>query len=434
MRKLRDTAARHDRVEQQPRESMSVEATQPIKPTGGQRLPDQQETPRCENGSSRRVLRVITRLNIGGPAQAAVYLHRHMPDMGWTHHLIAGAETESEGSIDQTEEGVTKIDSLRRALDPRFDLGAYRRIARFVTAWRPDVVHTHMAKAGALGRTAATRAHTPVIVHTFHGHVLDGYFSRPMARSFVEAERRLARRTHALLAVSPRIRDELLALGIGRPDQWHVVPVGVQLAPLLERPPERATSRRELGLPLTGALVGIVGRLVPIKDHHTFLAAAARVARERPDVTFVVAGDGELRSELEAVAAELLGDRVRFLGWVHDLPALYAALDIVVLTSRNEGTPYSLIEAGAAEKAVIATRVGGVSDVVADGRTGLLVRAADPEAIGAAVSKLLDDTGLAAAMGGLARQTVRERYSAERLLQDLSALYDDLLLRSSGRT
>jgi glycosyltransferase involved in cell wall biosynthesis len=307
-------------------------------------------------------------------------------------------EDPREGRIRPTT-GVTVVPSLRRAIDVRSDVRAGRALGRLVRARHPDVVHTHLAKAGALGRVAARRARVPVIVHTFHGHVLDGYFSSKKERVFVQAERELARLSTALVAVSSAVRDDLMRKGIGRHDQWRVIPVGLDLETLLGDGAASGSARRKLGLPAEGHVVGIVGRLVPVKDHVTFLRAAAHLA-SRGDVTFVVAGDGELRGALEERARGLLGDRVVFTGWIQDLPTLYAAMDVVVSTSRNEGTPVALIEAGAAGKPVVATRVGGVPDVVRDGHTGDLVDAGDAEGVAVRVGRLLDDPALADAGGG----------------------------------
>jgi glycosyltransferase involved in cell wall biosynthesis len=377
--------------------------------------------------AATRLLRVITRLNVGGPARQAVHLHRSLQDRGFDCRLVTGSEGPSEGRIDPGAERVAVVPQLRREVAPVDDVAAARAIRRMVGGWRPEIVHTHLAKAGALGRFAAARADVPVTVHTFHGHVLDGYFSAPIARAFLAVERRLAARTTALVAVSTAIRDELLDLGIGRPGQWRVVPVGLELGPLLASRLDPAEARRRLGLPDAGPAVGIVGRLVPVKDHPTFLRAAARLARERPDAVFVVAGDGESRRTLETSGRDLLGDRIRFLGWVDDLPALYGALDVVVLTSTNEGTPVSLVEAGAAGRPVVATRVGGVAEVVEDGRTGTLVPPGDPVATAAAVGRLLADPASAGAMGAAARGSVASRFDAARLDAALIELYRDLL-------
>ncbi|HEY7400935.1 MAG TPA: glycosyltransferase [Actinomycetota bacterium] len=385
--------------------------------------------------SATRVTRIITRLNVGGPARQAVSLTRRLGDRGYDCALLTGREGPREGRIEPGH-ATTVVPSLRRDVHPLADLRAGRELARLVRAHRPDVVHTHLAKAGALGRLAAHRAGTQVVVHTYHGHVLEGYFSRPVSRAFLEVERRLAAWSTALVAVSDAVRAELLALGIGRPHQWRVIPVGLELDPLLGPLPRAAAARETLGLPVVGPVVGIVGRLVPVKDHETFLAAAARIVRERPSAHVAIVGDGELRERLGPRAAALLGRHVTFTGWVEDLPALYAALDVVVLTSRNEGTPVALIEAGAAGKPVVATRVGGVAEVVEDGRTGALVGAGDAEGVAGEVLRLLDDPGLARARGEAARAHVRTRFSAARLEEDVDFLYRELLERSirSGTT
>jgi len=295
------------------------------------------------------------------------------------------------------------------------------------------VVHTHLAKAGALGRIAARRTRVPVIVHTYHGHVLEGYFSSPVSRAVLMVERRLAALTDALVAVSDAVRDDLVARGVGRPGQWRVIPLGLDLSKLLGQLPDARSARRVLGLPEDGPTVGIVGRLTPVKDHATFLAAAARIAQMRPEATFAIAGDGELREGLEMQARRLLGDRCRFLGWVMDLPNLYAALDVVVLTSRNEGTPVALIEAGAAARPVVATEVGGVPDVVRNGVTGLLAPQGDPASIAAQVLRVLEEPGLGRSLGSAGREWVRNRFTIDRLADDLAALYGELLDRKRRR-
>ena len=380
-----------------------------------------------EPGSRPGLMRIVTRLNIGGPARQVLMLHRELPARGFDCELVSGAPQGEEGSFPPPAERYVLVESLRRETDFRADARAIGTLTALMRQWRPDIVHTHTTTAGGLGRIAGRRAKVPILVHTFHGHVLSGYLSGIQTRALLEAERFLARRTDALVTVSARVRDELLALGIGRPEQWHVVPLGLELGDLLAGPAPAAASRAALGLPPNGPLVGIVGRLAAIKDHESFLRAAGRVADARPDVTFVVAGDGALRAGLEAQALRLLGDRVRFLGWVTDLPRLYGALEVVVLTSRNEGTPVALIEAGAAGRPAVATDVGGVPDVVRDGVTGFVVPPGDHEAVAARILALLEHPETAAAMGEAGREWVRSRFAAERLVEDLIALYAGLL-------
>jgi glycosyltransferase involved in cell wall biosynthesis len=373
---------------------------------------------------------VITRLNVGGPARQALYLNRALPERGIASELIRGLVDPSEGELSPPIETENIcVSALRRTVNPVRDYAAYRAVASHIRHVRPDIVHTHMAKAGTIGRMAARRNDTPVVIHTFHGHVLEGYFSPARNQVYLRIERLLARSTDVLVAVSPAVRDELLALGIGRPSQWRVIPLGLELQELLDARISPLEARRRLGLPEDGPLVGIVGRLVPIKDHATFLRAAATVSRGRPDVRFVIAGGGELSERLKAEASDLLPGRCHFLGWVMDLPSLYAALDVVVLTSRNEGTPVALIEAAAAGKPSVATDVGGVSDVVRDGVTGFLVRVGDPDAIAERIVSLLESGDRGAAMGIGAREWVRGRFSAERLATDIEDLYREQVAR-----
>jgi glycosyltransferase involved in cell wall biosynthesis len=269
-------------------------------------------------------------------------------------------------------------------------------------------------------------------MHTYHGHVLEGYFSAPASKAFREIERRLARITDVLIAVSPDIRDELVEAGIGRPSQWAVVPLGLELDALLASDLSPGEGRGRIGLDDDGPVVAIVGRLAPVKDHELFIRAAALLASSHPDLTVVVAGDGPLRSELERTAKARLGGRVRFLGWVQDLEALYAAVDVIALTSKNEGTPVALIEAGAARRVVVATDVGGVRDVVQDGATGYVVPAASAQAVSDAVSRLLSDPQRRREMGARAREWVRDRFSLHRLVDDMARLYESRVM-TDGR-
>ena len=375
-------------------------------------------------------MRVITTLNVGGPARHAIFLTAELAKRGFDTRLIWGSSGPGEGCIEPPDDiPFSYMPSFSRELRLGDDVKTYAKLQAAMRRWHPTVVHTHLAKAGALGRVAAAYSGVPVIVHTFHEHVLQEYLSSLKNEVFLRAERALARRTDALVAVAPWVRDELLAMGVGRPSQWHVVPVGVDMRALLETRPDQREARARLGLPLDGPIVGCVGRLVPVKDHATLFEAARRVLDSCPEAIFVLAGDGELRERLQREAVDLLGDRVRFLGWVHDLPTLYAAFDVVVLTSRLEGTPVALIEAAAAGRPVVATNVGGVSEVVRDGNTGLLVPPRDAVAVAANVVTLLDDREGARRMGEEGAHWVRGRFSDGRLADDLTALYGELLAR-----
>lgn len=379
-----------------------------------------------------RVLRIIGRLNVGGPAIHAVLLTERLNPSRYVSRLVAGREDAAEGNYlalhGRSTPSLEVLETIGGRLDWRGDVQAFTAILREIRSFRPHIVHTHTAKAGLWGRLAARWAGVPVVVHTYHGHILDGYFSPLKTRAILAVERALARVTDRLVSVSDTVRDELLAKGIGRPEQHTVVPLGLDLKPFLLAEGERGGFRRELGVGPDDPLVGIVARLVPIKDHDTFFRAAGEVAARVPACRFIVVGDGARRGELERLVARLgLASRVQFLGWRADLPRIYADLDVVVLSSRNEGSPVSLIEAMAAARPVVATRVGGVQDLVEDGVTGLLAPPGEPGALAAAVMALLGDPERRRTMGEAGRKRVYPAFSADRLIQDIDRLYTELL-------
>jgi glycosyltransferase involved in cell wall biosynthesis len=375
-----------------------------------------------DRGGPPPVLRLITRLNVGGPARQALLLSRHLPPEFPTT-LAAGTPTAAEGELTDDQVEVRRV-PLVRPLRPDVDARAVVAVRRLLRETGARLVHTHMAKAGTVGRSAAWSVRPrPRTVHTFHGHVLDGYFSPAVRRTFIEIERRLARGTDVLIAISDEIRDELLDLRIGRPDQYRVIPLGFDLAPFFAVDGQRGELRRRLNLGPDVPLVVALGRLVPIKDHVMLFEAIARV----PDAHLAVVGDGELRASLEARVAQMrLGDRIHFTGWMTDVASVLSDVDVVALTSRNEGTPVSLIEAAACGRASVATKVGGVGMVVEDGVNGYLTRPGDAVGFAAAVERLLAEPETRRGMGLAGRERVRRRFSQERLLSDIRALYTDL--------
>lgn len=372
-----------------------------------------------------RILRLITRLNIGGPARQALLLTRALAD-DFPTVLAAGHAPASEGEFTDDAVPVVRV-PLIRPIRPSADLSAFRQVRSLLATQKVELVHTHMAKAGAIGRMAARSIHPrPRTVHTFHGHVLDGYFSPAVQRGLVQAERALARRTDVLIAVSEEVRDELLSLGIGRAAQYRVIRLGFDLAPHLAVAHPTGLLRRAIGVPPGTPLAAIVGRLAPIKDHRLVIRAMVDV----PGTHLAVLGDGDVRSELEAEARHLgVGDRVHFTGWWHDIPAALSDVDIVVLSSRNEGTPVSLIEAHACARPAVATDVGGVRAVVENGETGLLVPSGDAQSLSAALRRLVEDPALRDRMGAAGRRHVAERFGQERLVAEVRMLYRELTER-----
>jgi len=375
-----------------------------------------------------RVLRVITRLNIGGPAINAALLSARLDPDRFETLLVAGSESASEGSmLDLGRLGhglaLRRVPALGREISPIDDLHALMSVARIAREFRPDIVHTHLAKAGTIGRAAARLTGAPAVVHTYHGTVFRGYFGRATSRAFIEIERALSHITSRIVAITASQRRELIELGIGDEQKVVEIPLGLELAPFLD-PSNQIDARRRMGLPLDRPIVAIVARLVPVKNVGLFLRAMAKMS---PPALAVVVGDGELRSALEAESAALgLGERCRFVGWQRDVAAVYAAADVVALTSRNEGSPVSIIEAMAAARPVVCTAVGGVPDVVRPG-TGVLVAPGDEDAFAAALAGLLSDPARRADLGRAARQAVYPAYDASRLVADMTRLYDSLL-------
>jgi len=301
-----------------------------------------------------------------------------------------------------------------------------------IREFRPSIVHTHTAKAGLLGRVAAAIAGVPVVVHTYHGHVLRGYFGPIRTALFTGLERLLARTSSALVAVSEAVRSDLVSIGVASISKIRVIPLGLELSPLAETLP-RGALRRPSSVSDEAPLVAIVGRLVPIKDVHTFLRAARIVHAALPDVRFAIVGDGEERSLLESEAEHLeLSGVVHFHGWWRDMRAVYGDVDVVVNSSLNEGTPVALIEALAAGRPVVATRVGGNPDLLGGGARGLLVPPGEPEALASAILETLRSPDDARRRTLEGRTYVLGHHSVERLLADVDALYRELLVARTG--
>ena len=389
------------------------------------------------------MLRVITRLNIGGPSIQAIRLSSSLSAEGFDTLLLHGRVGDAEGDMSYLMDNASvarrpkQIATLERRIAPWSDARSLVALFRAIAAFRPQIVHTHMAKAGVLARTAAllyNRTHPASerirIVHTYHGHVLDGYFSGPTTSMFIWLERMLSRATDRVIAVSSLVRDDLLQrYRIGSPDRFTVVPLGLDLGPFAAIDQQaRAAAKRALDIPAGSRVVTTVGRLTAIKNHQLLLNVAERLIATGCPVQFLIAGDGELRADLERdAAARGIGDAVRFLGWRRDLTTIYGASDVFAITSVNEGTPVALIEAMAAGVPGVATDVGGVRDVILDDSTGIVVPPGDAEAFASAVEALLADADRRAMMGAAARRSVLARFAFDRLTADVARLYRELL-------
>ena len=378
-----------------------------------------------------RVVRLFSRLNIGGPSVHVILLTAGLDARGYRTRLVVGQEASHEGNMLPlaADKGVVcePMAGLGREIHPVSDFRAFWGLYRLLREFRPAIVHTHTAKAGLLGRLAARLAGVPVVVHTFHGHVLRGYFGPLKTAFFRRLESGLARLADVLVVVSDPLKQDLVDLGVATADRIRVVPLGLELGHLVE-PLPRGALRAPGGVPSTAPLIGMVGRLVQIKDVPTFLQAAVLVRKAMPDSHFALIGDGEERSLLEGECLRLgLDGAVFFHGWRRDLAAVYGDLDVVVNSSLNEGTPVALIEALAAARPVVATLVGGTGDVLAGGSHGLLVPPSDPKALAAAILESLREPAAARQRALAGRARVLGRFSAARLIDDIDRLYRQLL-------
>jgi glycosyltransferase involved in cell wall biosynthesis len=389
--------------------------------------------------SDTRVLRIISRLNVGGPAIHVSLLASGLTRFGYQTRLVAGRLAPGEGDMSYVAVsggvGVTSIPELGRSIRPWNDAIALVKLFRLMRTYRPQIVHTHASKAGALGRMAAAGynwttggASRCAIVHTYHGHTFSGYFSPRAGAVLRTIERGLARVTDRIVVLSPSQQREIVEqFRIAPLDKTRIVPLGLPLESFFAvTGTDRLAARQRLGWDNRRVIL-TPGRLTAIKNHDWLLRAFRELAGRHSEALLAIAGDGDLREALERLARDLgIADRVRFLGWVRDLRDHYAAADVVVLTSRNEGTPVALIESIAAGCPVVATSVGGVPDVVS-GDCGMLVPLDDMAALVAAV-----ESTWGSRLSLTARVSMR-RFAADRLLADVNALYQDVLRGRNGR-
>ena len=398
--------------------------------------------PESDSASRVKILRVIARLNMGGPALHVAYLTAGLEKRGYDTTLVAGSLARGEDSMAFVADGlgveVVRIGELGREISPFRDLMATLRLARLIRRERPDILHTHTAKAGTVARAAALLAGSrkpPIIVHTFHGHVLRGYFGPLRSRFFRLLERWLAAGTTALIAVSPQVRDDLVELGVAPRDRFVVIRLGIELEQRVA--PEqngRAESRRYLGIPEGRFAVGWIGRMTAVKRTDDVLVAFKQLRANGVDAVLCLVGDGPDRVGLERRAQELgVARHTLFLGYQEDVAQFYAAFDTLILPSGNEGTPVSAIEALAAGRPVVATRVGGVPDVVRDGQDGFLVEAGATDDLADRLERLARDPELRERMGKEGRARVLPRYAVDRLVDDVDRLYRSLLSEAGAR-
>jgi glycosyltransferase involved in cell wall biosynthesis len=389
--------------------------------------------------ASRRpkVVRIIARLNVGGPARQACLLHEKLADHADTW-LIFGSLAAGEQDMSRllaSTQHTLRLPDLSREISLWADVRALWKVLRFLRKERPDIVHTHTAKAGAIGRLAAWLAGVPVIVHTYHGHVFRDYFGPWRSKMYVAIERALGRLTTRVVAISGLQRHDLaLEYRIVPPNKITVIQNGFEFEN--GQPADRETARRELGVPTGSFVAAWVGRMVPIKDVHLLAEVVRRSCERKNPIFFLVAGDGTERPRLESLIEGCTN--VKLLGWQQNVNRLWAAADAALLTSRNEGTPTALVEAMSAGLPFVATSVGAVPDLAVEPLRELPadmgVEAANgfltsrkPEAVLHCIERLAGDSQLAERMAASGRTFALKRFSAQRLVAEMSLLYQTLL-------
>lgn len=392
-----------------------------------------------------KVLRIINRFNIGGPTYNAAYLSKYL-DSEFETLLIGGQKDESEDSSEFIVEklGLSPIiiPEMKREINFKDDKIAYQKIKQIIADFKPDIVHTHASKAGAIGRLAAYNMKVPVIIHTFHGHVFHSYFGKLKTSVYKNIERYLAKKSTAIIAISDIQKKELTKdHKICKPNKVNVVPLGFDLDRFRENTPtKRANFRSEWNINDNTIAVGIIGRLVPIKNHHFFLKVAKGIQQKTSkEVRFFIVGDGELKNELIEYCNTLelayttkkeKPAFITFTSWIKDIDRVNAGLDIIALTSKNEGTPVSLIEAQASSKPIVSTNVGGIENIVKVNQTALLSETDDLETFENNLLKLIEeeDTRTKMSKNG---EHVFKNFHYKRLAKDIEQLYTSLLTKNS---
>lgn len=394
-----------------------------------------------------RVLRIHNRLIIGGPAINVTYLTKYMAPEFETM-LVIGDKDSHEQDADHLIMNLgldpVVVPEMKRDISPLNDGLAYQKIKKLIEKFKPDIVHTHAAKSGVIGRLAADACKVPVILHTFHGHVFHSYFGKFKTNTFIQIERYLARRSTGIIAISETQKHELANVyHICDEKKIKIIPLGLDLDKFqVHQDVKRAEFRKQFNLQPEDIAIGIIGRVVPVKNHSMFVAAAKRVLDQTSlPVKFVVIGDGDMRPQMEEEFRAAGIDYTYYpqdpreatalcTSWQTDMDYVLSGLDIVALTSHNEGTPLSLIEAQAASRPVVSTNVGGVKDVVTDNQTGYITDPGDVEAFAEALLKLINNPEKCNYFGQLGKTFAQTHYSYQRLVKDMSEYYYEQLAQA----
>ena len=391
-----------------------------------------------------KVLRIINRFNLGGPTYNVAYLSKYMSDEFETL-LVGGAKDSTEESSNFIVENLglkpVIVEEMLREIDIKNDFTAFRKLKKIIREFKPDIVHTHASKAGTLGRLAAASCGVPIIVHTFHGHVFHSYFGKLKTTFYKNIERYLAKKSTAIIAISEIQKKELVEIHkICSAEKVKVIPLGFDLSKFHENMEvKRESFRTKYNLAEDEIAISIIGRLVPVKNHALFLEGLKIVStKTSKKIRAFIVGDGEDRQKIEAKATELNikfidGTQTNekalltFTSWIKEIDVVLAGSDIIALTSYNEGTPVSLIEAQAANKPIVSTNVGGIENVVIENQTALLCENNQLIQFSEALFRLIEDENLRNSMSEKGWNHVKDKFHYTRLVKDMENLYKELL-------
>jgi len=379
-----------------------------------------------------KILRIQSRICIGGPAIHTELLSRFLPSQKYKTILLGGALEPNESSkflqIKNNGVDIRIVRSMRREPNIWRDLYAIFDIYKIIKTERPDIVHTHTAKAGTVGRIAAWLAGVPVIIHTFHGHTFENYFGQIKSKLFIFIERLLATLTDQIIAISPSQKADLAEkFKIAPGGKITIIRLGFELDRFLSIN-KNGGLKRKLSIPDDRFVLGIIGRMVPIKNHLMALKVLRNLLDQNVKAHLCIVGGGTETARIKGWVRDMaLDSNVSFLGWIEEIEQIYAGIDALLLTSLNEGTPVALIEAMASSVPVIATKVGGVVDVLTHGETGLLCKTNDSNQMADYVKKLIIEKSFANALSINAKKAVIGNYSYSRLIGEMDNLYQTLL-------
>jgi len=379
-----------------------------------------------------KVMRIVTRLCVGGPTIHVSLLNGLLDKKEYESILVSGMIEDYESDMSYVADSYNVkpvyIETMSRELNLVKDLKAFSKLIKLIKKEKPDIVHTHLSKAAMLGRVAAWLCKVPVIIHTYHGNVFQCYFSKPKTMMYILIDKFLAALSTKIIAISNKQKSELVGFGIANASKFEIIPLGFDFDKIVTSDAKRTELVKKYCLPENAKFASIIGRVTPIKNHDMFLDIAKKLITKHDDLYFLVVGDGDLFEEVKTkISARKLGDKIIMTGMIQDMSTIYSLTDIVLLTSKNEGTPVALIEAMSQSKLVFSTNVGGVSDFIKQGINGFYFEQSDVDGFVSEISNWVTNPHNYDNIREGARTTAVNTFSSTRLVSDIESLYSRCL-------